>query len=163
MVRFLLTVVLLLMALTMIDATFFYLYFSNSCVNFTFPDDSVARELCYSGVVIQPDYCVATSGVTYLCGDLPKATYTFKNEYEGMEASIEWGYYNDTYNGSDLEVISNTIWLDTVIVTPCHIPGLGLTQLARGPQAAVMPRQTEKVVTLASFAMTGLSRRTVLT
>jgi hypothetical protein len=103
MVRFLLTVMLLLKASTMIDATSAFT-FSNSCVNFTFPDDSVARELCYSGVVIQPDLCMTTSGVTYLCGDLSKATYTFENEYEGMEASIEWGYYNDTYNSSDLEV-----------------------------------------------------------
>jgi hypothetical protein len=104
---------LLLKASKMIDATSLFTF--SSCENFTFPDDSVARELCYSGVVTQPVECMATSGVTYLCGDLPKATYTFENEYEGMEASIEWGYYNDTYNGSDLEVISNSIWLDTVI------------------------------------------------
>ena len=107
MVRFLSTVVLLLKASTMVDA--FAMTFESSCVNFTFPSD--ARELCYSGFVIGPSICMATlangTEVTYDCGDLTKVTYTFEKEIEGLETSIEWGYYNDTYNGSDLEVISD--------------------------------------------------------
>ena len=109
MVRFLSSLVLLLKASTMVDA--FAMTFESSCVNFTFPDVSVARELCYSGDVIGPSICTTTlangTEVTYDCGDLTKVTYTFEKEMEGMETSIEWGYYNDTYNGSDLEVISD--------------------------------------------------------
>jgi hypothetical protein len=94
----------------MVDA--FAMTFESSCVNFTFPDDSVAtRELCYSGDVIGPSICVTTltngTEVTYDCGDLNKVTYTFEKEMEGMETSIEWGYYNDTYSSDLEEVISD--------------------------------------------------------
>lgn len=92
----------------MVDA--FVMAFESSCVNFTFPDDSVARELCYSGNVIGPSICLVTlpngTDVDYSCGDLTKVTYTFEKEMEGMETTIEWGYYNDTYNGLE-EVISD--------------------------------------------------------
>lgn len=84
----------------------------STCVNFTFPDDSIARLLCYSGRTIGPSICVTPSpngtDVTYYCGNLYKLTYTFGNEMYGMETSIEWGFYNDTYTDGQEEVISQT-------------------------------------------------------
>ena len=109
MVRFLSSLVLLLKASTMVDAGVGVI--PPTCVNFTSPGESIATELCYSGGMIGPSICFIQlpngTEVDYYCGDLTKVTYTFEKEMEGMETSIEWGYYNDTYNGSDLEVISD--------------------------------------------------------
>jgi hypothetical protein len=102
---------LLLKALTMVDAS--AMTFGTSCVYFTFPcytGDSI--QLCYSSTVIGPSICVTTlpngTNVTYYCGDLNKVTYTLEEEMEGMETSIEWGYYNATYPDEKEEVISET-------------------------------------------------------
>jgi hypothetical protein len=53
--------------------------------------------------------------VTYDCGNLNKVTYIFEKEMEGLETSIEWGFFNDTYNGSDLEVISETEFCNATV------------------------------------------------
>ena len=55
MVRFLSTLMLLLKASTMVDG--FFTIIESTCVNFTFPDDDIACELCYSGGTIGPSLC----------------------------------------------------------------------------------------------------------
>ena len=113
MVRFLLSLVLLLKASTLVDASVGII--PPTCVNFTSPgDEGIATELCYSGAIIGPSICMIQlpngTEVSYYCGDLTKLTYVFENEELGttLESSIEWGYYNATYPDEQEEVISDT-------------------------------------------------------
>lgn len=80
------------------------------CANFTFPDDSVARELCYTHEFIGPsiEYLYTLpNGTEVTKEEGPRTTtYNFEEDFKGMETSITWEneeteYCNATADGED--------------------------------------------------------------
>jgi hypothetical protein len=104
MTRFL-SLLLLLKASTLIDAS---VSFSEiNCTNFTFPDDNVVRELCFSAEIMGPSPAQITlpNGTDYIeYIGVSSESYFFENELKGLTTVVTWRETEDcvaTANGED--------------------------------------------------------------
>ena len=104
MTRFL-SLLLLLKASTLIDAS---VSFSEiKCTNFTFPDDNVVRELCFSAEIMGPSPAQITlpNGTDYIeYIGVSSESYFFENELKGLTTVVTWRETEDcvaTANGED--------------------------------------------------------------
>jgi hypothetical protein len=80
----------------------------SKCTNFTFPDDNVIRELCFSAEIMGPSPSQITlpNGTEYIeYIGVSSESYFFKNELKGLTTVVTWeGETEDcvaTANGED--------------------------------------------------------------
>ena len=107
MVRFL-SLLLILKASTLTDASVSIA--ESKCTDFTFPDDNVVRELCFSVMMLSPPPTQVglPNGTEYTeySGEASE-TYSFENDLEGLTTAVTWEYEGNfedcvaTANGED--------------------------------------------------------------
>jgi hypothetical protein len=121
MTRFL-SLLLLLKASMLTDAS--VAISESNCTDFTFPDDNVVRELCFSAEVIGPSPCQITlpNGTEYTeYVGVSSESYFFENELEGLTTSVTWeGETEDCVaNANGEDCLSCTLCADGSVSADC--------------------------------------------